>query len=116
MSRTTLAAIAVVLAAAGMFVLGARVLDRDRAALRASFAEERLRAVEQAAEALARDVEEIDEDLELAAMLLSQTTQDVVRERELHAIATIKRAYLAAELRDAAGVTLASVVAADAQL
>ncbi len=114
MSRTTIAAIAVVLAAVGMFVLGARVLDRDRAALRTSYASERLRAVEQAAEALARDVEEIDEDLELAASLLSETTQEVVRERELHAIATIERAYLAAELRDAWGTTLASVVAADA--
>jgi two-component system sensor histidine kinase HydH len=115
MARTTTLAIAVLaLVAAGLVVGGARVLARDRAELRAAYAAERLRAVDQAAELLARDVEEIGEDLELAATLLSQTTHPEVRERELHAIATIERPYLAAELRDVHGVTLARVIAADA--
>lgn len=107
----------IVLAVAAAVVLlvgGARVLARDRAALRAGYAEDRLRAVEQAAATLARDVEEIGEDLELAATLLSQTSQLDVRERELHAIATIEKPYLAAELRDVHGSTLARVVAPDA--
>ena len=97
-----------------LVVLGQRVLARDRAALRAAYATERLHAVEEAAAALARDVEEIDEDLELAATLMSKASQPEVRERELHAIATIERPYLAAELRDVHGATLARVVAADA--
>jgi len=115
MLRPSLLVLLAAVVIVGLVALGQRVLARDRAALRAAYASERLRAVEEAAAALARDVEEIDEDLELAATLLSQTNQPEVRERELHAIATIKRPYLAAELRDVHGATLARVVAADAR-
>ncbi len=115
MSRATSIAVAmVVLAAIALLLIGNHVLERDRSALRRTYAEERLQAVQQAAVTLAGDVEEIDEDLELAATLLSRSTLPAVRERELHAIATIKRAYLAAELSDADGTPLASVVADDA--
>lgn len=114
MSRATLVALAAVgVAALGLFALGVRVLDRDRAALRASFAADRLAAVEQAATALARDVDDIGEDLELAAALLARSPQAEIRERELAAIITIERPYLAAELYDAAGAVLVRAAVPD---
>lgn len=114
MRRTAVLVLLALAAAVGLVAVGRGVLARDRAALRATYAADRLHAVEEAAGALSHDVEEIDEDLELAATLMSQTSQPEVRERELHAIATIERPYLAAELRDVHGATLARVVAADA--
>lgn len=116
MSRPTAIAVgAVTLMALLLLAAGRRVLDRDSQALREEYAAERMRAITEAAAVLARDVEEIGEDLELAAALMSRSASPAVRDRELHAIATIKRAYLAAELRDAAGTTLVRVTAADAR-
>ena len=105
------------LAAIGALVFfGARGLERDRADLHARFAAARMQVLEEAATELARDVEKIGEDLELAAALVSQTTSAEARARELHAIATVTREYLGIELRDADGASLVRVVAPDSDI
>jgi signal transduction histidine kinase len=86
-------------------VIGIRVLERDRDAMHDRFAQERMQGLEEAARALASDTKEIGEDLDLAATLLDDAESRDVADRELHAIATIKREYLVVEARSLATTT-----------
>ncbi|MGE0551164.1 MAG: nitrogen regulation protein NR(II) [Kofleriaceae bacterium] len=96
-----------------LILIGQRVLERDREALYARFGQARSQTIEEAAHGLAAEVDELAQDLELASSLLGSAESTQIAERELHAIATIKRAYLAmyARIRDDAMTT---VVAFDA--
>ncbi|MGN6107971.1 MAG: two-component system sensor histidine kinase NtrB [Kofleriaceae bacterium] len=94
-----------VAALAALAVLGIRVLARDRQALYERYAEERLHLLEEAARVLEHDVQEVGEDLDLASKLLEFVDSPEVAERELHAIATIKREYLVVEARRDDGTT-----------
>lgn len=91
--------LAAVLAGAlvALLVVGARVLDRDREQLYERYARERLHILEEAGRVLERDVQEVAKDLDLAAALLEHVDSDLLAERELEAIATIKREYLMIE-------------------
>jgi signal transduction histidine kinase len=111
MQRSHLVLGAVILAAAlaALLLLGARVLDRDRRSIHADYARDRMHRLDEAALELGNDIEKVGEDLELAATLAAQATSAEMRERELHAIATITREYLALEVHDAAGAVLAQV-------
>lgn len=80
-------------------IVALRVLDRDRDRLHAAFAQERLQALEEAARSLEADIAEIDEDIALAATLLESAESAAVADREIHAIATIKREYFVIETR-----------------
>ncbi len=97
-------------ALAGLAVLGSRVLDRDRREIHREYADDKMHRLEAAAIELGNDVEKIGEDLELAAALAAAAGSPDVRERELHAIATITREYLALEIQDATGATLVAVM------
>lgn len=99
--RTTLI-VAVVMVASLVVVgiIGVRVLDRDRHAMLDRFAQDRLLVLQEAARSLSTDTNEISEDLDLAATLLDDAESRHVADRELHAIATIKREYLVVEARD----------------
>jgi hypothetical protein len=68
-------------------VVGYRVLERDRAAMYASYAHEQQLALEEMAAGLTSDIADIGEDLDLAATLLADAESPRVAERELHAIA-----------------------------
>ncbi|MBK9037457.1 MAG: histidine kinase [Myxococcales bacterium] len=115
MSKPVIGAIgAAVLVFAGLVAFGMRAVERDRAEIRARLAATKLASLRDAAGELANDVENIGQDLELAAALMTQTSDADDRARELHAIAAIKREYAALELRDGSGRTLARVVAPDA--
>ena len=96
-----------------LVVVGVRVLDRDRDRLYERYARERLHILEEAGRMLARDVREVAVDLDLAAALLEQVDTDLLAERELQAVATIKREYLMLEALRTDGRRL-RVVAADA--
>ncbi len=98
-----LIAIVLVAALAALVVVGSRVLDRDRALLYERYARERLHVLEEAGRVLERDVQGVAEDLDLAATLLDGIDADLPAERELLAIAVIKREYLMLETRRAAG-------------
>jgi two-component system, NtrC family, sensor histidine kinase HydH len=113
--RRQLLFIAAVLVAAlaALVVVGSRVLDRDRAMLYERYARERLHILEEAGRVLERDVQGVVEDLDLAATLLDHIDADLPAERELHAIATIKREYMMIETRQM-GVPGIRVVAPDA--
>jgi len=95
-----------------LVVMGQRLLDRDRAALYERFGHEREQGVEEAVRGIAADVADIREDLDLAATLLQAAETTRLAERELHAIATIKREYMVIYARTDAGLT--QVVAYDA--
>lgn len=114
MTRKPVLVVAALLGAlVALVAVGQRVLDRDRRAMYERYAHERLLGVEEAADGFARDVIEIGEDLELAATLLQDAESIDVAERELHAIATIKREYLVMDARSDTGTTT-RVVALDA--
>jgi two-component system, NtrC family, sensor histidine kinase HydH len=93
-------------------IVGASVLARDRDAMYERFARDRLHSLDELARSLENDVVDIGEDLELAATLLGTANSNPAAERELHAIATIKREYLVVEARN--GATTTRVVAPDA--
>ena len=97
--------IAVVLAGAlaALVVVGTRVLDRDRERLYERYAGERLHILESAARVLESDVQGVIEDLDLAATLLEDVDSDLLAERELEAIALIKREYLMIQTHRAEG-------------
>ena len=111
MNRSHLIVGAVILTAAltVLFLLGARVLDRDRRSIHAGYARDQMHRLDQAALELGNDIEKIGLDLELAATLSAQAGSPEVRERELHAIATITREYLSIEVYTAGGTRLARV-------
>jgi signal transduction histidine kinase len=100
------------LALAALGIVGIRVLAHDRHAIHVEHARDKMHRLEEAALELGNDVEKIGEDLELAAALVSQAGTAEVSERELHAIATITREYLAFDVRGA-GLAPLRVVAPD---
>jgi two-component system, NtrC family, sensor histidine kinase HydH len=102
------------LVAVGLTWIGMQVLDRDRRDMYRGFAEDRRHRLEAAALDLGNDVERIGEDLALAAALGSRSASQDVFERELGAIVAIKREYLAIDVRDLAGATIAWVGSPDA--
>src|SRR5262245_48776100 len=82
-----------------LVAVGSRVLDRDRERLYERYARERLHLLEEAGRVLERDTREIEEDFHLAATLLEHVGSELLAERQLQAIATIKREYLMLEMR-----------------
>jgi len=103
-----------VAAFATLVVVGARLLARDRAALVEEFSRDRLHALQEGARSFADDVKDIGNDLDLASALLQRVETDhLAAERELHAVATVERAYMVMEARDGAGFAT-QVVALDA--
>ncbi len=86
-------------------IIGTRILDRDRDAMHARFAEDRMHVLEEAARSLASDASEISEDLDLAATLLEDAESMHAADRELHAISTIKREYLVVAVHEPAAQT-----------
>ncbi|HEV7559433.1 MAG TPA: hypothetical protein VGO00_28350, partial [Kofleriaceae bacterium] len=113
--RALLVMITVLVAAfATLVVVGARLLARDRATLVDEFSRDRLHALQEGARSFADDVKDIGNDLDLASALLQRVETDhVAAERELHAVATVERAYMVMEARGAAGFAT-QVVALDA--
>ncbi len=91
--------IALTAALAVLALVGRRVLERDRQAMYDGYAHERLLATGEAAHGLAGDIADIGDDLDLAATLLQNAESTRVAERELHAIATIKREYMVMDAR-----------------
>lgn len=96
-----------------LIVGGRHVLRRDREALFERFTREQTTVIREAATGLASDLSDIGEDLELAATLLDSAEPPEVAERELRAIATIKREYMVMEARSTVPV-IEHVVALDA--
>lgn len=94
-----------VAALALLVMVGLRVLERDRDRLFSQYAHERAQAVEEAARGVAGEVSDIGDDLELASALLQGASSTQLAERELHAIATIKREYMAMYARTDGGET-----------
>ncbi len=88
-----------------LVVAGLRVLERDRDALFARYAHDRMQAMEEAARGVTGEVADIGDDLELASTLLQGAETTRLAEREMHAIATIKREYLAMHARTDDGET-----------
>ncbi len=113
MARRPLVVVAVVLVAALTVLVGvgSRVLAHDRAELVAQFASARQRAIDEAAASMASEISDISDDLDLAANLLADSTDD---DNILHSIATIKREYLVMHARTTAGASTAKVTAFDA--
>ncbi|MBX3161114.1 MAG: PAS domain-containing protein [Deltaproteobacteria bacterium] len=88
--------IAALLAALILLVaIGAKQLRRDREALYDRYAHEREQGMLEAARGFASAIEDISEDIALAATLLPTAGSPQFSEQQLHAIATIKREYLA---------------------
>ncbi len=96
-----------------LVLVGQRVLDRDRNALVTRFAKDRAQGIEEAARGIASEIADIGDDLRLASTLLQTAESTTLAEREMHAIATIKREYLAMQARTDDGVTT-NVTAYDA--
>lgn len=97
---------ALLVAALALLVfVGLRVLERDRERLFSAYAHEREQTVQEAARGLIGEVSDIGDDLELASALLQGASSTQLAERELHAIATIKREYLAMFARTDSGET-----------
>jgi two-component system, NtrC family, sensor histidine kinase HydH len=88
-----------------LVVIGQRVLQRDRDALFARYGHEREQGIKEAARGLAGEVVDIGDDLDLAASLLQGDHATELSERQLHAIATIKREYLVMYARTDDGKT-----------
>lgn len=99
-----LVSLALFVALATLVWFGAQVLERDREALYARYGNERAQGIEEAARGFAADISEIGEDLALAAVLHGGENAQP-SERELTAIATIKREYLVMYARNTEGIT-----------
>lgn len=107
-----------------LVLIGLRVLERDRAELLARYGQAREQGIEEAARGVAREVADIGDDLDLAAALLQSADTTPLAERELRAIATIKREYLVMYARVGSATTKVTAydappgaaVAADATL
>src|SRR5688572_8531996 len=97
MARRPLVIVSAILALALTIfvVIGMLVLARDRAELFARYGETREHSIEAVARGVAGEVTDISDDLDLAAVLYASAENEQLAERELHAIATIKREYLA---------------------
>jgi signal transduction histidine kinase len=105
--------LASIVALVGLIFAGRRVLERDREALYERYSTARTQEVVQAARTFAADQANVVEDLDLAATLLDDAESPRVAERELHAIATIKREYVVLDARTDTAATK-EVVAFDA--
>jgi len=103
---------ALVTSLAILVVMGVRVFERDRDALVERFGEQREQAGAEAARDFLAEVAEIGEDVQLASVLLQSADGGVQAERDLQAIATIKREYMMMFARR--GGTTTSVIAFDA--
>lgn len=88
-----------------LVLVGLRVLERDRNALFARYGHDRAQAMAEVARGVAGEVADIGDDLELASTLLQGAETTKLAERELHAIATIKREYLVMYARTDNGET-----------
>jgi signal transduction histidine kinase len=106
----------VVVASLATFVVlvlaGRRVLERDREELYSRYASDQTLDVEEGAHELGAVLADLDEDLDLAATLLEHGGSPEAAERDLHAIATIKREYDVIDARTPDG-TPTHVVAFD---
>lgn len=111
--RTAIVGIVLLACLSTLWLAAAHVLARDRDAAEHELARDRLQTLTGAASALGADLAGIGKDLALAATLIEQAPSADSAERELHAIAAIKREYLAFEIRTAGG-GLVRFVAADA--
>ena len=96
---------ALVAALSVLVFVGSLVLERDRTALFEGYGEARALAMEEAARGVAAEVADIGDDLELASTLLQNAESSELAEREMHAIATIKREYLVMYARNDDGET-----------
>ncbi len=96
-----------------LVVTGVRVFERDRDELLQRYGHDREVGLAEAARALGSDIADVSDDLELAAAVLHGAGSSTLAERELHAIATIKREYLAMHARTDEGITT-KVTALDA--
>ncbi|MGE5181562.1 MAG: two-component system sensor histidine kinase NtrB [Acidobacteriota bacterium] len=105
--------LASIVALIGLVLAGRRVLQRDRAALYEQYSSERTQKLAQIAHSMSMDQANVVEDLDLAATLVEKAESPQVAERELHAIATIKREYLVMDSRGDGGDTT-EVIAFDA--
>src|SRR5690349_1702010 len=85
--------------------VGMRVLERDRTSLFERYGDARALAMEEAARGVSAEVADIGDDLELASTLLQNAETSQLAEREMHAIATIKREYLVMYARTDDGET-----------
>ncbi|MGE0402215.1 MAG: sensor histidine kinase [Kofleriaceae bacterium] len=108
-----LVSVALLAALSLLVVTGLRVFERDRDELLARYGHDREVGLAEAARGLVGDVADVSDDLELAAAVLHGADSPTLAERELHAIATIKREYLAMHARTDEGVTT-KVTALDA--
>jgi signal transduction histidine kinase len=108
-----LVALASLAALVGLVLAGRRVLVRDRSDLYERYATENSQKLQRIARSFSSELANAVEDLELAATLLEKAESPQVAERELHAIATIKREYVVMDSRTDAGETT-EVVAFDA--
>ncbi len=88
-----------------LVIVGLRVLQRDRDALSSRYGRDREQVMEEAARGVAGEVADIGDDLELASTLLKNAETTRLAERELHAIASIKREYLVMYARTDNGET-----------
>jgi signal transduction histidine kinase len=84
-----------VIALSVLVVVGTRIFERDRSALFANYGHQRQLGAEEVARGVQTEISDIAEDLDLASTLLQGVSSRQISERELHAIATIKREYLA---------------------
>jgi signal transduction histidine kinase len=105
--------VALLTASSLLVITGVRVFERDRDELFARYGTDREVGLAEAARGLGGDIADISDDLELASAVLRAAESPTLAERELHAIATIKREYLAMHARTDDGVT-AKVTALDA--
>lgn len=96
---------ALVAALSVLVFVGSLVLERDRTALFERYGEARALAMEEAARGVSAEAADIGDDLELASTLLQNAESSELAEREMHAIATIKREYLVMYARNDDGET-----------
>lgn len=108
--RATAAAVLLVLAAlAAVVAISMRLASRDRAALEARFEADRSLQVEAAAQVIAADLEDIRDDLAVAAQLVQASDNLTERRRSLGALLAVVRQYLVLELLGPEGESLFAV-------
>ena len=97
--RLVLLVAAIVAALVALGIVGARVLAHDRGEMYDGFAQNRREGLEEAAGRFEKAIHDIGEDLQLASSLLGAAETERLADRELDAIATIKREYLVMDAR-----------------
>lgn len=95
-----LVVLAILVAALGALAyVGIRVMRSDRDALYERYANERAQALDDASHGVSSEIEKIGGDLDLACALLEDAESPQIAERQLRAMATIKREYLVVAAR-----------------